>query len=271
MMNGLWRPLLLSALLASSSLSVASQNASVKNQCSATSEKHAVALLELYTSEGCSSCPPADAWLSGLSPHGLSAEQVVPLALHVDYWNYIGWKDPFSQHQFTQRQRRMGAMNHLATIYTPQFLLNGRDLRHWYQTSHVTDKIAHINAMPAAAQIKLKLVYADSNRLRIGADVRVVNPTASSHAELFLAVYENRLSRQVTAGENAGRMLHHNFVARKLLGPFPAAQSQVTHEVALAPDWKRENLGVAAFVQDRRNGDVLQVLAMPLCDLAASS
>lgn len=270
-MNGLWRSLVLSALLASPSLSAASENASVKNQCSATSAKHAVALLELYTSEGCSSCPPADAWLSGLPPHGLSAEQVVPLALHVDYWNYIGWKDPFSQHQFTQRQRRMGTMNHLATIYTPQFLLNGRDLRHWYQTSYVSDKIAHINAMPPAAQIKLKLVYADSNRLRIGADVRIVNAAASSRAELFLAVYENRLSRQVTAGENAGRTLHHNFVARKLLGPFPAAQSQVMHKVVLASDWKREDLGVAAFVQDRRNGDVLQALAMPLCSLGDSN
>jgi hypothetical protein len=264
-MNGLWRPLLFSALLASPLLGVATENGSAKNQCSATSAKHAVALLELYTSEGCSSCPPADTWLSGLPPHGLSAEHVVPLALHVDYWNYIGWEDPFSQHQFTQRQRHMGAMNHLATIYTPQFLLNGRDLRHWYQGSHVSEEIAHINAMAAAAQIRLKLAYADDNRLRIGAEVHVVDPAASSHAELFLAVYENRLSRQVTAGENAGRTLRHNFVARKLLGPFPAAQLQVTREITLASEWKRGNLGVVAFVQDRRNGDVLQALAMPLC------
>jgi hypothetical protein len=221
-------------------------------------------LLELYTSEGCSSCPPADAWLSELPPQ-LPAERVVPLALHVDYWNYIGWEDPFSQQQFTQRQRRMGAVNRLTTIYTPQFLLNGRDLRHWYQASHVTEQIARINAMPAAAQIKLKLAYADSNRLRIGAEVQVVNPAASSQAELFLAIYENRLSRQVTAGENAGRTLRHNFVTRTLLGPFPVAQPEVTREIALAPDWKREDLGVAAFVQDRRNGDVLQALAMPLC------
>ena len=263
-MNGLWRLLLFTALLANPLLRVAAENASVKNQCSAASARHAVALLELYTSEGCSSCPPADAWMSELSPH-LSAEHVVPLALHVDYWNYIGWEDPFSQQQFTQRQRRMGAMNRLSTIYTPQFLLNGRDLRHWYQASHATDEIARINAMPAAAQIMLKLAYADSNRLRIGADVRVLDPAASSHAELFLAVYENRLSRQVTAGENAGRTLRHNFVARTLLGPFPVVQRVVTHEIALAPDWKRGHLGVAAFVQDRRSGDVLQALAMPLC------
>jgi hypothetical protein len=269
-MNSLWRPLVLSALLASPSLGVATENASVKNQCSASSAKHAVALLELYTSEGCSSCPPADAWLSGLPPRGLSAEQVVPLALHVDYWNYIGWEDPFSQQQFTQRQRRMGAMNRLATIYTPQFLLNGRDLRHWYQASHVADEIARINAMPAAAQIKLNLAYADNNRLRINADVRVVDPTASSRSELFLAIYENRLSREVTAGENAGRTLSHNFVARKLLGPFPVTQSQVTREIALARDWQRAHLGVVAFVQDRRNGDVLQTLAMPLCGFASS-
>ncbi len=264
-MNGLWRALLCSALLAAPLLGVATQSTSVKNQCSATSAKHAVALLELYTSEGCSSCPPADAWLSGLPPRGLSAEHVVPLALHVDYWNYIGWEDPFSQQQFTQRQRRMGAMNRLATIYTPQFVLNGRDLRHWHQASHATDEIARINAMPAPAQIKLKLAHADGNRLRIGAEVSVTNRAASSHAELFLAVYENRLSRQVTAGENAGRTLRHNFVARKLLGPFSVAQPEVTREIVLAPDWKRGDLGVAAFVQDRRNGDVLQALAMPLC------
>ncbi len=263
-MNALSRLLLFTVLLANPLLGIAAQDASVKNQCSAASARHAVALLELYTSEGCSSCPPADAWLSELPPQ-LPAERVVPLALHVDYWNYIGWEDPFSQQQFTQRQRRMGAVNRLATIYTPQFLLNGRDLRHWYQASHVTEQIARINATSAAAQIKLKLAYADSNRLRIGAEVRVVDPAASSQAELFLAIYENRLSRQVTAGENAGRTLRHNFVTRKLLGPFPVAQPEVTREIVLAPDWKRGDLGVAAFVQDRRNGDVLQALAMPLC------
>lgn len=263
-MNGLSRSLLFTALLANPLLGVAADNAPVEHQCSATSASHAVALLELYTSEGCSSCPPADAWLSKLPPQ-LPAERVVPLALHVDYWNYIGWEDPFSQQQFTQRQRRMGALNRLTTIYTPQFLLNGRDLRHWYQASHVTEQIARINAMPAAAQINVELTYTDGNRLRIGAKVRVANPAETSHAELFLAVYENRLSRQVTAGENSGRTLHHNFVARTLLGPFPVAQREVTHEIALAPDWKRGDLGVAAFVQNRRNGDVLQAIAMPLC------
>jgi hypothetical protein len=222
-------------------------------------------LLELYTSEGCSSCPPADAWLSGLPPHGLSAERVVPLALHVDYWNYIGWEDPFSQKQFTQRQRRMGAINRLATIYTPQFLLNGRDMRHWYQASYVVEEIVRINAAPAAAQIKLELAYADANRIRIRAAVNVTDAAAGSHADLFLVVYENGLSRRVTAGENAGRTLRHNFVARTLLGPFSLTQPELTREIVLAPDWKRAELGVAAFVQDRRSGDVLQALAMPLC------
>jgi hypothetical protein len=83
-------------------------------QCLARSAAHTVALVELYTSEGCSSCPPADRWLSGLAARGYTAERVVPLALHVDYWDYIGWKDPYAKRDFSLRQRKLTQLQRLA-------------------------------------------------------------------------------------------------------------------------------------------------------------
>ena len=257
-----WCHLLCAAALTSTGLPVTH---AASTACVASSGKQSVALVELYTSEGCSSCPPADKWLSDLPASGLSTERVVPLALHVDYWNYLGWPDPFSQPQFTQRQRRMRAINRLPTIYTPQVLLNGRDLRGWYHWSHVMEEIGRVNAVPARAEIKLALHYATADRLQIRASVKVPGGATSTHAQLFLVVYENGLHRQVTAGENTGRTLQHNFVARAFAGPLPIGQGEIMHNVDLDEDWKRQNLGVVAFLQDRRNADVLQALAMPLC------
>lgn len=99
--------------------------------CSKQSPPHTVALLELYTSEGCSSCPPADKFVSNLRNAGLPAEQVVPLALHVDYWDYIGWKDLFASHAYTQRQRWLSGLANTRTIYTPEIFVAGREVRDW--------------------------------------------------------------------------------------------------------------------------------------------
>ena len=88
--------------------------------CKAQSGDRTVALVELYTSEGCSSCPPADRWLSGLSGRGFTPDRVVPLSLHVDYWDYIGWKDPYAKREFSQRQRKLSQLQRMALVYTPQ-------------------------------------------------------------------------------------------------------------------------------------------------------
>ena len=97
--------------------------------CTATSPAHTLALTELYTSEGCDSCPPADKWMSGLAARGLGPDKVVPLALHVDYWDYIGWKDVFAQPQFTERQRMLSRLSGSTFVYTPQVVVAGRDFR----------------------------------------------------------------------------------------------------------------------------------------------
>src|SRR5438477_4979909 len=91
--------------------------------CSATSGPRTAALVELYTSEGCDSCPPADRWLSSLGDKGYAPGRVVPLSLNVDYWDYIGWKDPYAQQRFSGRQRKLTQLQRLAFVYTPQVML----------------------------------------------------------------------------------------------------------------------------------------------------
>ena len=98
-------------------------------QCAAQSGSRTVALVELYTSEGCDSCPPADRWLSSLSAQGHTPDKVVPLSLHVDYWDYIGWKDPYAKREFATRQRKLADLKRAKVIYTPQVLLQGQDFR----------------------------------------------------------------------------------------------------------------------------------------------
>src|SRR5258708_33064840 len=96
-------------------------------QCVARSGERTVALVELYTSEGCSSCPPADRWLSSIG-RTFPPDRVVPLALHVDYWDYIGWKDPYARREFSQRQRRLSPLQRRAVVYTPPGPVHGRGL-----------------------------------------------------------------------------------------------------------------------------------------------
>src|SRR5258706_14099202 len=100
-------------------------------QCKATSPQTTTALVELYTSEGCDSCPPADRWLSSLGPKGFAPDRVVPIALHVDYWDYIGWKDPYARHAHSARQRKMAKLARAAIEYTPRGLLEGQDFCLW--------------------------------------------------------------------------------------------------------------------------------------------
>jgi hypothetical protein len=131
--------------------------------CSARSGNTTVPLLELYTSEGCSSCPPADEWLSSFRQSGLVPDRVVPLALHVDYWNDLGWEDSYSQKTFTDRQYRLAGLNRMRSVFTPQFVLNGRNLSRW----HSANSGSGHQRYGAAARISLVLSArrAKSNRL----------------------------------------------------------------------------------------------------------
>jgi len=235
--------------------------------CTAESSARTAALVELYTSEGCSSCPPADRWLSSLKAAARSSSDVVPLALHVDYWDYIGWKDPYADPAFSARQRVIAALQHARFVYTPQVLLQGRDFRGWGSTAF-GQAVAKINAQPAKADISLSIERVDEGALQIEASAWVPDPQRRAAAALYLAVYQNRLHSRVEAGENEGRTLAHDFVVRDWVGPIDFAldgRVRDKRSLGLPPGAAARDAGVAAFVQDRGTAEVLQALLLPAC------
>src|SRR5262249_39672520 len=178
-------------------------------QCAAKSGPNTAALVELYTSEGCSSCPPADRWLSGLSTQGYVPERVVPLALHVDYWDYIGWKDRYAKREFSLRQRKLTQLQRIALVYTPQVMLQGQDFRGWGPPA-CEQALAKINAQPARADIALELLPTGPGTLSVRVRAAVLDAAKADEAGLYLAAYESRLETRVGAGENRGRTLSHD-------------------------------------------------------------
>ncbi len=235
--------------------------------CAATSPERTVALVELYTSEGCDSCPPADRWLSSLGAKGYAPGRVVPIALHVDYWDYIGWKDPYAKPIFTGRQRKMAQLARSALVYTPQVLLQGKDFRRWGSAAF-DEALAKINAKPAAARIALALEAASKDAFEVQAGAEVLDPAQRGEAALYLASYENKLVSRVTAGENRGRTLAHDFVVFEWVGPleFRGAPSlSERRSLPLLPGAVAKHSGVVAFVQNRASAEVLQALMLPAC------
>lgn len=236
--------------------------------CTAASGPNRVALLELYTSEGCSSCPPADKWLSGIAAAGYGTDKVIPLAFHVDYWDYIGWKDKFANADYSARQREIAATNAAGFVYTPQVVFNGEDLRGWQQNSRFSQTVSHSLQQPARAKLNLDISTLDSGAISVNTSAQTIKPQDRQYADVYIAVYENNLSSAVNAGENSGRRLHHDYVVRQWMGPYrldAKSDSAWQRSFTLNADWKKRDAGVAAFVQDRRTGDVLQALALKIC------
>ena len=230
-------------------------------QCVAHSGERTAALVELYTSEGCSSCPPADRWLSSIG-RTFPLDRLVPLALHVDYWDYIGWKDPYARREFSQRQRRLSQLQRRALVYTPQVLVQGADFRAW-GSAEFERSVARINAQPARSQIQLEIGTTTPKLLRIRVEAAVSDPVQRADAALYVAAYESRLENPVSAGENRGRVLSHDHVALEWQGPYALGRREF--DVPLLPKAKIADSGVVAFVQNRRTAEVLQALALPAC------
>jgi len=235
--------------------------------CSAYTGPHTTALVELYTSEGCDTCPPADHWLSSLFSQGFRPDQVVPLALHVDYWDYIGWKDPFGRAEFSMRQRKLAAMRRPVVVYTPQVLLQGQDFRRW-ATGDFAEQVTRINSRAARARIALAIRAVEPKAIRAEVSAMLFDPAEQKNAAVFLAAYENKLASDVNAGENRGRRLEHDFVVREWIGPIAFGETLKIDESRALPllaGVDPKNLGVAAFVQNRSTSEVLQALMLPAC------
>jgi hypothetical protein len=233
--------------------------------CTATSGPGTAALVELYTSEGCSSCPPADRWLSTLRDSGLGPDRLVVLGLHVDYWDYIGWRDPFASPRFSARQRELAAIHRARVVYTPQVVLDGKDYRSWGSGPRLADAVTKVNATVARARITLALSPAGAATAGLRVTASVPERAAREDAVLYVARYENGLSTRVERGENRGKTLNHDFVAREWWGPLAlGAEGDVTFERSLDAQ-RLVRGGVAAFVQNRRTGEILQTLSLPGC------
>ena len=230
-------------------------------QCTAKTGAQANALLELYTSEGCSSCPPADAWLSKLGMAGIDTTRLIPLAFHVDYWDYIGWKDRFAKAAYSERQRKAASYNFSNTVYTPQVMLNGADFRGWHQSGKLTQALEKRLNKTSTVAIQLNLQNNKGEPLKVNVNAQSQLPTS---AKLYIASYENELKSQVQAGENNGRELKHDYVVRQLLGPFQVTSTGELQQQLNLDKGSEKATGIVAFAQTE-NGEVVQALALHNC------
>ena len=211
-------------------------------------------VLELFTSEGCSSCPPADALISEL---GSSTNSVVPLAYHVDYWNHLGWADPFSSRQWSERQSEYARAMNLDGEYTPQMVIGGG----WQCGGSDGTSIARAVAAARSASplgrtsIQTSFVDAGSRKLQVKVSAQMLSAVATGSHVVMVAIYENGLVSKIGAGENGGREITYDYTVRKLLPVFEldgAKGGSVSKELTidLDPSWSMDHVGVAAFIQD---------------------
>jgi hypothetical protein len=167
-----------------------------------TSKKAQVALLEMFTSEGCSGCPPADKWLGSFKDHQGLWTDFIPVALHVDYWDRLGWVDPYGSAEFTQRQRDYASYWGSGRVYTPGFVLNGKEWLGFFDGSGSMD----IDVWQAGV---LELTLKGQQATVRFAPVK----DAGGQLEVVLALLGTGLKREIKRGENRGMILEHNFVA----------------------------------------------------------
>jgi hypothetical protein len=243
--------------------------------CRAVSPPHTVALIELYTSQGCSSCPPADDWLSRLQVQQ-SPVRAVALALHVGYWDYIGWKDPFARREFNDRQRRLAARNGGTSVYTPEVFVGGSELAAWSQPDRFETALKAVNERPAQANIDLQAYWIaaadrrdDEREKRLAVQVRWSADPSARDPQLLLAVKRSGYMTEVNAGENRGSRLRNDHVARTWEGPFSQRRQPLQTELSVPVD--AGDASVVAIAQDGASGAVLQALELRLASCRVPS
>ena len=236
-----------------------------------------VVVAELFTSEGCSSCPPADdllrEWLASQPVPGV---QIVGLGEHVDYWDRLGWRDPFSSAAFSARQSAYdAAVFRDNRVYTPQLVLDGRLEAIGSDTAAVQRAVVEAARQPKAI-VDVATTAEGSDRLRV--QVRVQVPAGVPRrgaAEVVLAMTEDGLATKVVRGENGGRTLRHAAVARSLttIGVIEAATGDTTQHgsVWLSADWSRPNMRLVAFLQERESRRILGAASVALAAAATPS
>lgn len=245
---------------------VAGASGSALAACRAISPGSTQVLVELYTSQGCSSCPPADRWLTQFDPQ--AAPGVVPLSLHVGYWDYIGWKDPYARREFNARQQWLAGLNRNRTVYTPGVFVQGRETPQWHRVGTFEAAARSIAAQPARARIELDVESGSAGTVGVRAATSILDGQAHRDAQLYLALTESGLATRVQAGENRGATLRNDHVVRDWVGPLPL---DAPAKVQLGVEGSAATAGataarraVVAFVQETQSGEVLQAMRLPL-------
>jgi hypothetical protein len=212
-------------------------------------------VVELFTSEGCSSCPPADNLLMRL-PRAFNDIEVIPLSEHVDYWNHLGWKDRFSSTLFSARQQDYGRAFRLESVYTPEMVVNGQAEFNGSDAARAQQEIRKAAQGPKAV-LHVSLGVNDVAHLKVEGI-----PQGVRNVDMFLAITEMNLETTPHGGENDGHRLRHIGVVRSMtsighLDTKKAASYTADAKINLNQDWTRENLTLVWFVQDRSNRKIL--------------
>lgn len=210
-------------------------------------------VVELFTSEGCSSCPPADELLTHLR-QDLSARhiEVIPLGFHVDYWNSLGWKDRFSSAEFSRRQEQYTQSLRVDGPHTPEMVVDGAVEFVGNDAGHAQRSIREAASQPEVAAVKISSGEVDELAVQVKA------ASSGKDAQVVLAITEDNLTTQVGSGENGGRTLHHAAVVRELrqLGRLREGSFEANVPLKLDKEWKRNDLRAVVFVQEGGTGKI---------------
>ncbi len=223
-------------------------------------------LVELFTSEGCSSCPPADALLTELAKkQPVSGAELIILSEHVDYWNRLGWTDPFSSAEFSKRQEAYANSIAGSSVYTPQMVVDGRAEFNGSSSRQALDAITRAAKLPKATVTATATPAPEGARLEIKVD-GLDAVKLSGKADVLIAITESELSTKVPRGENSGRTLPHSGVVRRLSLVGTAVKNGFFADQTLVLDksWKRENLRAVVFVQEHGSRRVIGAASIVL-------
>jgi hypothetical protein len=226
----------------------------------------ATVLIELFTSEGCSSCPPADTLLQRfVDASPVAGVQIIALGEHVDYWDQQGWTDRFSSAALTNRQRIYSQAFNLDSVYTPQLVVDGRTECVGSDAAAARRAIGQALSAPHGA-VRLAIEPAHGDTIAVSVQVTdLPKPGRGDRDEVVLAVTEDRLKSDVRRGENRGRVLVHAAVVRRLAAIGDAMPEQPARtQITIDPAWQRDNVKIVAFVQESRSRRIVAAAAVPL-------
>lgn len=221
-------------------------------------EQRVPVIVELFTSEGCSSCPPADQLLARMDRNQpVAGARVIALEEHVDYWNSLGWTDPFSSPQYRGRQNDYGRKFEVDSVYTPQMIVSGEAAFVGTDSERAYQEIGKAaQAQTTLVDVKTAANASDPDLVNLTVRVDTSKAAKVRNSNVYLAVTESDLSSNVTRGENSGRLVRHAPVVRSfgVIGKLDSRGSSsgaITNTLRLPREWKRENLRAVVFVEER--------------------